>query len=356
MIHRRTHRHTRGHLVIQQSPHLAPQHRLQPRVHLHRRRLTRPNKRSPSAVHPDAPAPAAARLHSRPQSPSIVAERLALQFLRIRQKLLARNPQQRVCEAITFAGNIFPPVSDFAPACCSASIDSCSESREVDDSSACGSRLANAVAAPARTPRSCHRRSPAPDSAACRIVPTPSCRLSDSSRAHFSAFSSSPPAKRSPDSRSTSPGKSASPPYPRRAFSFSPASLLPVNPVSANAWIDTRRNRHVLAAAVDQLHRRRRQSCTFVLAPAVSANSCVVPGWTGFALAITGFSAAIAAAKSPPAQTLNAKGKLFGPNTTTGPMGAKNEYRFCRVISNRPPPRSLPCRGSRLAQLSRRPR
>jgi hypothetical protein len=34
---------------------------------------------------------------------------------------------------------------------------------------------------------------------------------------------------------------------------------------------------------------------------------------------MTGLPAATAAAKSPPAMPLNAYGKLFGPNTTTGP-------------------------------------
>ena len=43
------------------------------------------------------------------------------------------------------------------------------------------------------------------------------------------------------------------------------------------------------------------------------------------ALAMTGFPVAIAATKSPPDTLLNAKGKLFGPNTHTGPIGASIE-------------------------------
>ena len=55
---------------------------------------------------------------------------------------------------------------------------------------------------------------------------------------------------------------------------------------------------------------------------AVSASSRVVPGCELLALAITGLPAAMAAAKSPPAALLKAKGKLFGPNTQTGPIAS----------------------------------
>ena len=53
---------------------------------------------------------------------------------------------------------------------------------------------------------------------------------------------------------------------------------------------------------------------------ACSARSRVVSGWRGWALAITGLPAAIAAAKSPPEALPKARGKLFGPKTATGPM------------------------------------
>jgi len=56
-----------------------------------------------------------------------------------------------------------------------------------------------------------------------------------------------------------------------------------------------------------------------------------VPGWDEFAFAITGLPAAIAAAKSPPATLLNAKGKLLGPKTQTGPIGASIERMFSLV-------------------------
>ena len=52
---------------------------------------------------------------------------------------------------------------------------------------------------------------------------------------------------------------------------------------------------------------------------ASSANTRLVPGCPVLALAITGLPAAMAATKSPPAIELNAKGKLFGPKTTTPP-------------------------------------
>ena len=42
-------------------------------------------------------------------------------------------------------------------------------------------------------------------------------------------------------------------------------------------------------------------------------------GWSGWALAMTGLPAAMAAAKSPPLMPLKAKGKLLGPKMTTGP-------------------------------------
>ena len=50
-----------------------------------------------------------------------------------------------------------------------------------------------------------------------------------------------------------------------------------------------------------------------------------MPGCEVLALAITGLPAAIAAAKSPPLALLKASGKLFGPKTTTGPMGPSIE-------------------------------
>src|SRR5258705_13922606 len=58
---------------------------------------------------------------------------------------------------------------------------------------------------------------------------------------------------------------------------------------------------------------------------ACSASRRVVLGWSGWAFAMTGLPAAIAAAKSPPLTPLKAKGKLLGPKMTTGPMGAKQE-------------------------------
>ena len=64
---------------------------------------------------------------------------------------------------------------------------------------------------------------------------------------------------------------------------------------------------------------------------AASAKSCVVRGCEECPLAITGFPAATAAAKSPPAALLNAKGKLFGPNTATGPSGPNIERMFALV-------------------------
>lgn len=58
----------------------------------------------------------------------------------------------------------------------------------------------------------------------------------------------------------------------------------------------------------------------------------LVAGCSGCALAITGLRAAIAEAKSLPAIALNANGKLFGPNTSTGlPSGARCERRSAAV-------------------------
>ncbi len=67
-------------------------------------------------------------------------------------------------------------------------------------------------------------------------------------------------------------------------------------------------------------------------AKAASASRRVVPGCELLALAITGFPAAIAATKSPPATLLKAKGKLLGPNTHTGPIGASTE-RMLSLVS-----------------------
>src|SRR5262245_19352102 len=58
---------------------------------------------------------------------------------------------------------------------------------------------------------------------------------------------------------------------------------------------------------------------------ASSARRRVVPGCDVLALAMTGLPAAMAAAKSPPLALLKANGKLFGPNTTTGPIGPNIE-------------------------------
>jgi len=58
---------------------------------------------------------------------------------------------------------------------------------------------------------------------------------------------------------------------------------------------------------------------SFSASRASSAKSLVVPGCPGFALAMTGFPDATAAAKSPPAAGLKANGKLLGPKMTTGP-------------------------------------
>src|SRR5262245_66491059 len=63
-----------------------------------------------------------------------------------------------------------------------------------------------------------------------------------------------------------------------------------------------------------------------------SANRRVVPGCEVFALAMTGLPAAMAAAKSPPAMLLKAKGKLFGPKTQTGPMAAR-QLRMLALVS-----------------------
>ena len=51
---------------------------------------------------------------------------------------------------------------------------------------------------------------------------------------------------------------------------------------------------------------------------------------------MTGLPAASAAAKSPPAIPLNAKGKLFGPMTSTGPSGAWIERMpaFVSIVGN----------------------
>src|SRR3954468_3199511 len=77
-------------------------------------------------------------------------------------------------------------------------------------------------------------------------------------------------------------------------------------------------------------------SCSVALgspASAIAANASsaiilVVAGCSGWPLAITGFPAATAAAKSPPDTAENANGKLFGPNTTTGPIAAKHDRLF----------------------------
>ena len=63
---------------------------------------------------------------------------------------------------------------------------------------------------------------------------------------------------------------------------------------------------------------------------------CNRPGQEGFDVAVigagsAGFSAAIAAAKSPPDAAPNASGKLFGPSTRTGPMGSSAERRPAAV-------------------------
>ena len=57
-----------------------------------------------------------------------------------------------------------------------------------------------------------------------------------------------------------------------------------------------------------------------------------MPGCELLAFAITGLPAASAAAKSPPATLLKANGKLFGPKTQTGPMGASTE-RMLSLVS-----------------------
>ena len=60
----------------------------------------------------------------------------------------------------------------------------------------------------------------------------------------------------------------------------------------------------------------------FTASKASSANKRVVPGCEELALAIIGFPAATAAAKSPPDMLPNANGKLLGPKTTTPPSRA----------------------------------
>ncbi len=65
---------------------------------------------------------------------------------------------------------------------------------------------------------------------------------------------------------------------------------------------------------------------------ASSAKRRVVPGCELLALAITGLPAATAAAKSPPAALLKANGKLLGPKTQTGPIGASRE-RMLSLVS-----------------------
>jgi hypothetical protein len=58
---------------------------------------------------------------------------------------------------------------------------------------------------------------------------------------------------------------------------------------------------------------------------------------------MTGFPAAIAAAKSPPATPLYAKGKLFGPKIKTGPSGASRErmFNFVSIVGSTHEPSSL---------------
>ncbi len=66
------------------------------------------------------------------------------------------------------------------------------------------------------------------------------------------------------------------------------------------------------------------------------------------ALAITGQPAAIDAAKSPPAILLNANGKLFGPNTHTGPIAVWHEriFNWVSMVGIR----QLPVRAARAAE------
>ena len=73
-----------------------------------------------------------------------------------------------------------------------------------------------------------------------------------------------------------------------------------------------------------------------------------MPGCDVFALAITGLPAAIAAAKSPPLALLNASGKLFGPNTTTGPIGPSSE-----PVSSNKSPSTSPTHSAQLTQIQR---
>ena len=98
-----------------------------------------------------------------------------------------------------------------------------------------------------------------------------------------------------------------------------------------------------MAGAVEKLHAAGWQAGRLGGFVAQTASSRVVPGCEVLALAITGQPAAMAAAKSPPAMLLNANGKLFGPNTSTGPSAAWQERIFsCVSIVGS---RQLPLRG-----------